>query len=89
VKWVENLIESNANIVSTRAFHNFVRNKTLAYDHFYIRSGEESKPIHEKLVDVLLELLIESVYDGIDFSPYFGLYIYDLLRSKIIVNSFA
>jgi hypothetical protein len=46
VKWVENLIESNANIVSTRAFHNFIRNKTLAYNHFYIRSGEESEPIH-------------------------------------------
>jgi hypothetical protein len=89
VKWVENLIESNANIVSTRAFHNFILNKTHAYDHFYIRSGDESEPIHEKLVDLLLELLIESVYEGYDFSPHFGLYIYDLLRSKIVVSSFA
>jgi hypothetical protein len=37
----------------------------------------------------MLELLIEAVYDGSNFSSHFGLYIYDLLRSKIIVNSFA
>jgi len=86
-KWVENLIESDRELVQSSAFHNFVRAKSVVFDNFYVNSTDIVPPIHEKINEILLELLISSVYESNHLNKKFGLYIYDLLRSKIVVES--
>lgn len=86
-KWVENLIETDKELVESSAFHNFVRAKSGVFDNFYVNSTDKVPPIHEKINEILLELLINSVYESDRRNKEFGLYIYDLLRSKIVVES--
>jgi hypothetical protein len=46
-------------------------------------------PTHEKIIGMLLDLLASSTYlEGKKQNPNFGLFIYDLLRAKIKVQSF-
>jgi|JI6StandDraft_1071083.scaffolds.fasta_scaffold36639_5 hypothetical protein len=45
-KWVENLIESDKELVESSAFHNFVRAKSGVFDNFYVNSTDKVPPIH-------------------------------------------
>jgi hypothetical protein len=39
VKWAENLLENDPDLVYTQPFHEFIKNKNKVFDNFYVRSG--------------------------------------------------
>lgn len=39
VKWTENLVENDPDLVYTQPFHDFIKNKKKVFDSFYVRSG--------------------------------------------------
>jgi hypothetical protein len=89
VKWAESLMENDPELPYTQPFHDFVQNKKKVFDSFYVRSGVEAVPTHEKIIGMLLDLLAESTFlEGRKPNPNFGLFIYDLLRAKVKVQSF-
>ena len=87
-KWVEILLENDKKLSSSSRFYNFVTKKMFVFDTFYMNDKDSRvPPCQEKLCHLLLELLISSAYHGNERNPEFGLYIYDLLRGKISVES--
>lgn len=87
-KWVEMLLENDKELASSSRFYYFIMKKPMVYDNFYMNDKDSRvPPSQEKICHLLLELLICSVYHGENINKEFGLFIYDLLRGKMSVQS--
>lgn len=86
-RWLVNLITNDKEVIQSRAYQAFFQNKRKALDLFYVNSTTHSQSAQEQIIENMLELLTNSVYEGNRINEDFGLYIYDLLKAKLKVKS--
>ena len=83
IKWTETLIERIPEVYTLKEFVTFVRSKKKMADAFIFK-GKVTPTTHQQVIDELSELLeaIKCKVGTKIIREEFGLFLYDLLRSK-------
>lgn len=88
VKWAENLLEACPDLLTSKAFLQFVRAKAEISNNFFFKSTVQ-KSTHKIVIDTICYLIEVAKYNLADQTrrKEFVFNIYDLLRCKVKRNS--